>query len=359
MAAASPTDVAATPEPTEVSATATSIREATRIAPADLTLTAIRETVSAAASPTGDLATLAPTEVALTTTLIPKATRIAPANLTSTAIHEPVSAPVDVATASALSAENRTPSTGTPTAIASLLTATATAADSPVVVEMRSPTPSQTSAVTPTETPLPFYFAYLIPTPTAYGTSEVAIRLDCEVEEDWLSYEVQVGDTLLALALASDISLIELREGNCFEPIRGIFAGEALRVPRMPARPVETPAPVFLPPELVSAAFGCEHAMAEIHSPQPMDQVQDIFAIIGNVQLPEKGKYQLAIKPDWSNVYYPYLESDKVVQRDVIGLINTEIFGAGSHRLRLTVSNSAGEMLPGGLCDMPLVFGRP
>jgi len=250
-----------------------------------------------------------------------------------------------------------TPPAASPTAIASQLTATAAATDSPSHVKTRTPTPSRTAAVTPTETPLPFYFAYLIPTPTAYGTSEDALRLDCEVEEDWLSYEVQAGDTLLALALASDISLIELREGNCFEPIRGIFAEEALLVPRLPAMPVETPAPVFLPPEMASAAVGCEHSLAEILSPQPLDQVQDIFAIIGNVQLPEEGKYQIAIKPGWSDVYYPYLESGKTVQRDVIGLINTEIFGTGSHRLRLTVTNSAGEAVAGGLCDIPLVFG--
>ena len=90
IAAASPTDVASTPELTEVSAPATSIQEATPIAPANMTLTAIRATVIAAASPTDVAATLAPTEVSATATSIREATPIAPANMTLTAIRETV-----------------------------------------------------------------------------------------------------------------------------------------------------------------------------------------------------------------------------------------------------------------------------
>ena len=212
---------------------------------------------------------------------------------------------------------------------------------------------------TPTATMLPFYFAYLIPTPTAYGYVEDAARLDCAVEESWLSYEVQTGDTLLALALAADSGLIELREGNCFESIRGIFAGEKLLVPRLPEQPVEAPAPIVLSEEQESPVVGCDTDLATIVAPKPLGIVQDIFALVGSARIPAGGRYQVAIKPAWSDAYHPYLESDQSVNGDVIGLVNTEIFGDGSQRIKLTVSNREGEAIEGGICDIPVVFGSP
>ena len=101
IAAASPTDVAATPEPTGVATTATSIREATPIAPANLTLTAIRATVIAGGKSDGSCKNTRADRCRNDTRLrFAEATPIAPANLKLTAVRETVrvaSSPTDVA----------------------------------------------------------------------------------------------------------------------------------------------------------------------------------------------------------------------------------------------------------------------
>ena len=398
-ATSSPTEIpatdeiaSATPQPTEAMATATPVDEATRIARANLTLTAIRETVSALQAPSTERAL--PTEdrfaTAATDTLPATVTKLAPATVSTTAaardvtvtatqgavftqptVGKTATARLATATATATISATRTPTglpstkeidpqmpTETPstTDTATVLPATTAYATASATLSW-SPTPSPTLTITPTETPLPFYFAYLIPTPTAYGSIEDAFRIDCEVEQGWLSYEVQEGDSLLAMALATDSSLIELRDGNCFEPIRGIFAGEKLLVPQLPESPVERPVPTFFTDEEVSPVVGCDHSSVKIFAPQPLAQVEAIFALIGNALIPEGGSYHIALKPGWSDVYYPYLESDQTVRNDVIGLINAEIFGAGSHRIRLMITDSKGDIIEGGICDIPVVFG--
>ena len=82
------------PSPTDVVATATLDESVTGIAPANLTLTAIRETVVALAARTEATETPkpSPTDVPPTATLEEAATRIAPANLTLTAIRETIDA---------------------------------------------------------------------------------------------------------------------------------------------------------------------------------------------------------------------------------------------------------------------------
>ena len=57
--------------------------------------------------------------------------------------------------------------------------------------------------------------------------------------------------------------------------------------------------------------------------------------------------------------YHLFLELESTLDRELLGLINAEIFGIGLHRLRLTVLDSSGEMVDGGLCDIPLVFSSP
>ena len=86
--------------------------------------------------------------------------------------------------------------TASPTGIGATAKPTVTELEPPPTEAIASATPQLTEAAeTATDvedaTPLPFYFAYLIPTPTAYGSVEDSLRIDCEVEQDWLSYEVR------------------------------------------------------------------------------------------------------------------------------------------------------------------------
>ena len=220
---------------------------------------------------------------------------IAPANLTLTAIRSTIDARQESTAA--------IPSlTASPTSIA--------AATVPIETLAETEPPTQTAlapTISPTANPLPFYFAYLIPTPTAYRPNENGSRMGCRVAEYWLPYEVKEGDTLLSLALSSGISLIELRDGNCFEPIRGIFAGETLLVPQLLEIPFVMPAPEFALDDLASAKVGCDDRLARIVSPAPLDHVEDVFALVGSARLPAGGHYQIALKPGWSEDYYLYL----------------------------------------------------
>ncbi len=363
----SPTEISSTTS----SATATETEPPTvdmatatpKIGPTNLTLTAIRaelderrELPAASPSPIAS-----PTEIAATATSRATATdtqsptldtasatpEIAPANLTLTAIR-------------AMLDERRELAATSPSPTSSPTDALATAVPAISPTEAGSPTKAVLApTISPTPTPLPFYFAYLIPTPTVYRSAENGFRIDCQVAEDWIPYEVRDGDSMLSLALSSGISLVEFREGNCFEPIRGILAGEIVLLPQLPDLSMSVPAPEFSLGDAAGATVGCDGRLARIVSPAPLEFVDDVFALVGSALLPEGGRYHIALKPRWSEEYYLYLVSDQAVRNNVLGLINSEIFGAGAHRIQLTVFDIDGELIKGGICDIPVIFGSP
>ena len=224
-----------------------------------------------------------------------------------------------------------------------------------------SPTPSRLpiATATPTRMLLPSIFAHLISTPTPFGTTDAMREPQCAVSAHWLPYAVQAGDTLASVARALSISLIELREGNCFATVRGIFEGETLLVPILPALPIATSEPVFPSPDEHYLTIGCESPSARIDSPQAMTELQSIFAVTGRVSLPADGFYRIEVKPAWADSYLAYLESDASSKAPTLALINTEVFGIGLHRLRLSVMDSQGTLIDGGLCDIPLLFVGP
>ena len=218
-----------------------------------------------------------------------------------------------------------------------------------------------TTAAPPAEsaTPLPAVFAHLIATPTAIGAAGAEADTACVVAESWLPYEVREGDSLLALALASGSSLVELREGNCFGPVTGIIVGDSIALPRLLETPLAPSTPLFPVADTAYQVLGCDSARATISEPSPMTELQGVFAVHGRAQIPEDGKYRISVKPAWSPDYHRYLDVERSIVDDVIGLINTEIFGPGLQRLRLEILNGDSEIADGGLCEIPLVFKAP
>lgn len=205
-------------------------------------------------------------------------------------------------------------------------------------------------------TPLPEVFARLIATPTAFGAADAAAEPDCTLAVGWLPYEVQSGDSLLALALASGSSLIELREGNCFSPVTGIIAGENIVVPNLPASPIMRADSLIPVSDVAKQVKGCNSTRAMIFEPGPMTELYGVFAIRGRVVIPDGGKYRLSVKPAWSPDYHRFLDVESSVNDDIIGLINTEIFGTGLQRLRLELVGNDGNIVAGSLCELPVVF---
>ena len=181
----------------------------------------------------------------------------------------------------------------------------------------------------------------------------------CKARQDWASYEVQFGDTLLALALAADTDLITLREANCLSPVSGILAGDIIVVPLVTDLPLAMPEPVFPPAAQEYLPRGCASPDAQIQSPLLGAQLSGIFAVKGRATVPEGGSYEIAVMPAWSDTFHKLLEIDISVDDNVIGLVNSEIFGPGLQRLRLALVNKDDTYLEDSVCEVPVVFLAP
>jgi len=90
-----------------------------------------------------------------------------------------------------------------------------------------------------------------------------------------------------------------------------------------------------------------------------MSELADIIAVSGSADVPPGGSYRLLIRPGGANDFALYFESGQAKQGEVLGLLNTEIFGAGLHYLRLEVLDAEGQQINAGICEIPLVFLSP
>ena len=119
--------------------------------------------------------------------------------------------------------------------------------DSPITVPPLSPT--ETSTREPTNTALPTATHTLEPTsrptttqpPTERPTvtpSVTPVRVDqatdCAMPSGWVSYTVQVGDTLSALAARSGGSTESIASANCLDDASRIVVGQTIFLPRTP-----------------------------------------------------------------------------------------------------------------------------
>lgn len=82
--------------------------------------------------------------------------------------------------------------------------------------------PSETASASPTVTPQTI-------DPTATATPTTA---PCQLPEGWVTYQVQTGDTLSAIAVGSGTTTEILAEVNCLDDIRLLSIGQTLFVPR-------------------------------------------------------------------------------------------------------------------------------
>lgn len=107
------------------------------------------------------------------------------------------------------------------------------------------PTPTPTVPVTLTETPALTSTPTPAPTltitlrPTATRTPAVTASATACVSmppADWVSYRVQAGDTLSALAGSTGTTVDELMAVNCIEDARRVLAGQIVYLPTMPVQ---------------------------------------------------------------------------------------------------------------------------
>jgi LysM repeat protein len=139
------------------------------------------------------------------------------------------------------------------------------------------------------------------PTPTATPTSTSTnppTSTQCVPKSYWLTYHVQGGDTLYALALSTGSTVDELRQANCLTSTL-IYKGQLLYVPRLP---INTPTPTWtytsrpdLPPvvTIISATVSSRYAYD-----QKLGLWYTYVGLEGNASDPEDG-----VLPDSSLIW--------------------------------------------------------
>lgn len=86
-----------------------------------------------------------------------------------------------------------------------------------------------------------------------YASNVIAVTYGgpCVIRTDWQTYVVQPGDTLFRIANRVGSTVNDLALANCLDNTNAIFAGQQLRVPRLPVPPVtpDTRSLVILAPQ--------------------------------------------------------------------------------------------------------------
>ncbi len=369
-ATATTTDVPSPTATARIAETATSVERDTRVRPTALVKrTAIATVTASATSTTTDVLSPTATEkIAATATREERDTRASRTALVkqtatatldmfvATGIFETVTGVPVIATKDIPASRALTPMATKTVSVEETERASQTGEAADLVYQ---PTVTPTVQASATASMLPLVYSRLVPTPTALGLVPVTQMESCDAAIGWAPYQVAEGDNLLAIAESIGTSIVEIQKGNCFEPIRGVLAGETLLLPAIPSLPPATTVPVFPDASDPPTVIGCESESSRIVSPVAMQEIRGIIQVIGSVNLPENSKFRLDVRPAWSDKYSQYIEGFASVTNDVIGLINSEVFGIGLHRLRLSIVDEYGAMSKGAICDVPIVFAMP
>ena len=175
----------------------------------------------------------------------------------------------------------------------------------------------------------------------------------CVPPEGWVTYTVQGGDTLYAIAEAVGSSVEDLIAGNCLFEDQNITPGLRISVPNAPTAPVMTSVP-FFPTGTLLPAEACTVPGVRIIAPVSGDSVIGVFNLVGAATLPTGGTYRIDIRPDSSETFTAYSRSDEPVVGGVLAQINSDLFDNGLHYIRLSVLDANGSLTQS--CAIPVIF---
>lgn len=139
--------------------------------------------------------------------------------------------------------------------------------------------------------------------------------------------------------------------GNCLDE-RAPRTGETIAVPRLPAQPVPTFAPVV--PETLPPRVGCTFPGVVIGSPMPGEEVTGVFNLLGTANLNSFAFYRVEIRPESSSTFTLYARSETPVINGVLASINSDLYGDGLHWVRLTAVQPNSEFPTP--CAIALIF---
>ncbi|MBI5957190.1 MAG: LysM peptidoglycan-binding domain-containing protein [Chloroflexi bacterium] len=236
-------------------------------------------------------------------------------------------------------------------------TLTPTLTQTPTPTRTFTPTNTATFTATPTLTFTPTLrytltftpYPTLTPSITPFGGERTStpVASGCVIPERWVSYTIQSGDTLFALAQRFRIGLAELASANCITEANNITAGLVLYVP--PGSNV-TPAAGGPGPGSSGnySALNCTNPAATITQPGAGTVLRGTFAVYGTAAFPNFQFYRLQISGSGTNdsdfatlQVYP-----AAVINSQLGTINSGAFAPGDYWLRLTVVDATGNYPP-------------
>ncbi len=115
---------------------------------------------------------------------------------------------------------------------------------------------SRLAPATPTITHIPLTIPTLLPgeptlTPSPSATALPSQAPSCPPPEGWIAVLITPGDTLESLSQTFQVSVSDLREGNCL-PTDHLVPGALFYVPPLPSSPTSTPKPTATPRPFVS-----------------------------------------------------------------------------------------------------------
>lgn len=178
-------------------------------------------------------------------------------------------------------------------------------------------------------------------------------EVSCVPPSGWLPYTVQSGESLYAIAEAVGSSVEDLVEGNCLLVDQNIMPGLSILVPNLPVAPVATSVP-FFPTGTPLPVDVCTIPGVRIIAPVAGDAVTGVFNLVGAATLPEAGSYRIDIRPESSDTFTAYSRSNESVVGGVLAQVNSDLFDAGLHYVRLTVLDANGAVSQS--CAIPVIF---
>lgn len=241
-------------------------------------------------------------------------------------------------------------------------TLTFTSTPTSTVTPTFTPSSTNTPTFTPTATPFPTRIAGILPTPTHFSLPVLQdfvrlLRQDetCRPNTSWRVYEVQSGNTLFAIAMAVNSTVDELQQANCLPDASRITTGDLIYVPRLPSGSVRN-IPETRAESSQQVIIGCGNPNVRITSPNANQVINGNLPVVGTVQDRNFWYYKIEIQPPNSTTYNFITDGNEPVQNDVLAMIDTNIFGTGVHRIRLSMIDVTAGIQENATCDIPVIF---
>jgi hypothetical protein len=303
-------------------------------------------------------ATDTPTETATptdTATATDTPTETATPTDTATATDTPTetATPTDTATATDIPTETATPTdtaTSTPTETP---TETPTATETATPTETATSTPTETPTETPTPTVVPTIASDILILPTL-DVTPTRTPSTCAQPEGWMTYTVQATETLYALSLAVGSTVDDLKYFNCIEDADIVLAGRVLFVPVAPTQPITLPVPTE---DIVEEPIkGCVNPEVNIFIPRAGETVTGVVDLLGSATRNNFYYYKIEVRREDTRDYVFYSDSYAPVVDNLLGKLNTTVFGAGAYYVRLSVVDRTNAIPEDAFCEVLLVF---